>query len=222
MLSELVGVLEPLFFRPSTFADVVEEFAELLAISSGGFALYLMYRAKRVEIASLRRSANVDDLTNLSSRSFFRRAATRRIELSKNNDLPLACVVLDVDDFKPYNDRYGHEAGDRILCCVARVLRESARADDLVARYGDEEFVLLMSRYLEDAVEVADRIRQAVERECSPERDASLSRQITVSLGIAPLTEDTQMLELLIGAAHREMYRANRAGKNRISVMGAP
>ena len=131
-------------------------------------------------------------------------------------------MVLDVDDFKPYNDRYGHEAGDGVLCCVARVLRKSARADDLVARYGGEEFVLLMSSDLEDAVEVADRICQAVERECSPERDASLSRQITVSLGIAPLTEDTQMLELLIGAADREMYRAKRAGKNRISVMEVP
>jgi predicted signal transduction protein with EAL and GGDEF domain len=125
VLSELVGVLEPLFFRPSTSADVVEEFAELLAISSGGFALYLMYRDERMEIASLRRSANVDDLTNLSTRSFFRRAAVQRIELSKNNDLPLACVVLDVDDFKPYNDRYDHEARDRVFaawraCCASR------------------------------------------------------------------------------------------------------
>ena len=131
-------------------------------------------------------------------------------------------LLADLDAFKPINDSYGHEAGDRVLRCVARVLRESARADDLVARYGGEEFVLLMSSDLEDAVEVADRVCQAVERECSPERDASLSRQITVSLGIAPLTEDTQMLELLIGAADREMYRAKRAGKNRISVMEAP
>ena len=78
----------------------------------------------------------MDDLTGLSSRAFFRRAAVRRIELSKNNDLPLSCAVIDVDDFKPYNDRYGHQAGDEALRCVARVLRESARADDLSARYG--------------------------------------------------------------------------------------
>ena len=164
----------------------------------------------------------MDDLTGLSSRAFFRRAAARRIELSKNNDLPLSCAVIDVDDFKPYNDRYGHQAGDEALRCVARVLRESARADDLSARYGGEEFVLLMSSDVEDAVEVAERVRRVVEYECSPERDASLMRQITVSLGIAFLTADTQTLEQLIEAADREMYRAKRAGKNRISVVGSP
>src|SRR5215217_312156 len=74
--SEFVGVLAP-FFRVSTFADVAEEFAELVAISSVGLALYLMNQAEREEIASLRRSANVDELTNLSSRSFFHRAASR-------------------------------------------------------------------------------------------------------------------------------------------------
>jgi len=100
MLSEIVGVFES-FFRPSTVADVAEEVAELLAISSGGFALYLMSRAEREEVSSLRRLANVDDLTGLNSRSFFRRAAARRIELSKNNGLPLACTLIDVDDFKP-------------------------------------------------------------------------------------------------------------------------
>src|SRR4051794_11286567 len=107
------------FFHSSTLVDIAEEFAEFVAISSGAFALYVMRRTEQDEVASLRRSAEVDELTNLSSRSFFRRAAARRIELSKKNDLPLSCIVLDVDDFKPYNDRYGHEAGDEALRCVA-------------------------------------------------------------------------------------------------------
>ncbi len=106
--------------------------------------------------------------------------------------------------------------------CVARVLRESARADDLAARYGGEEFVLLMSSDVEDAVELAERVRRGVEHECSPERDASLDRRITISLGVASLTQDAQTLEQLIEAADREMYRAKRAGKNRVSVIGNP
>src|SRR5215213_6625564 len=61
----------------------------------------------------------------------------------KRNGLPLACAVLDVDNFKSYNDRYGHGSGDEALRCVGRVLRESTRADDVVARYGGEEFVVL-------------------------------------------------------------------------------
>jgi diguanylate cyclase (GGDEF)-like protein len=219
--AELVGVLEA-FLTPSTFADVAEEFAELIAISSGAFALYLIHRGEQEEISALRRSANVDELTNLSSRSFFRRAATRRVELSINNDLPLVCVVLDVDDFKLYNDRYGHEAGDKALRCVGRVLRKSARADDLVARYGGEEFVLLMSGEIEEAVEVAERIREEIERKCAPKSEASLSRTLTVSLGLASLSEDTQTLVQLIEAADKEMYSAKRGGKNRVSFSVRP
>ena len=205
------------FFHTSTFVDIAEEFAEMVAISSGAFALYIMRRAERDEVASLRRSAEVDELTNLSSRSFFRRAAVRRIELSKKNNLPLSCIVVDVDDFKPYNDRYGHMAGDEALRCVAGVLRNSARADDLIARHGGEEFALLMSSAFEDAIEAAERIRGEVERECIPERAANLKRRITVSLGVAPLVGDVKSLEQLIEVADMEMYRAKRAGKNRVS-----
>jgi diguanylate cyclase (GGDEF)-like protein len=221
VLSELAGVLGT-FFRTSTLADMVEEFVELVAISSGGIALYLMSRAEREEISSLRRSANVDDLTGLSSRFFFRRAAARRIELSRANDLPLALIVLDIDEFKPYNDLYGHQAGDVALRCLADVLGTSARADDLVARYGGEEFVLLMSGDLEAALEVAERIRQRVERECAPEHDASLRRRITISLGVVPLTGDNPTLERLVEAADKEMYRAKRAGKNRVFLSEHP
>ena len=205
------------FFHTSTFVDIAEEFAEMVAISSGAFALYIMRRTERDEVASLRRSAEVDDLTNLSSRSFFRRAAARRIELSKKNNLPLSCIVVDVDDFKLYNDRYGHTAGDEALRCVARVLRNSARADDLIARHGGEEFALLMSSDLEDAIEAAERIRGGVEREWIPERGTHLKRRITVSLGVAPLAGEVKSLEQLIEVADMEMYRAKRAGKNRVS-----
>jgi diguanylate cyclase (GGDEF)-like protein len=129
--------------------------------------------------------------------------------------------MLDVDDFNPITATRPDTGS--LLRCVAHALRESARADDLIARYGSEEgFVLLMSSDLEAAVEVAESICQAVERECSPEREASLSRQISVSWGLAPLAEDKQMLELFIGAADREMYRAKRAGKNGYPPRGSP
>jgi len=220
VLSEVGGLVASLLRSMSTFADVAEDFAELLALCSVGLALYLMNRAEREEISALRRSANVDELTNLSSRSFFRRAAARRIELSNKNDLPVTCLMVDIDDFKPYNDRYGHQAGDEALRCVARVLGEASRADDLTTRYGGEESVLLMSSELEDAGEVAERIRERVERECSPEYDASLVRTITISLGVAPLTESVKTLDQLIRTADVEMYRAKQAGKNRVSIVG--
>src|SRR5215212_768779 len=209
------------FSRLSTLKDAAGDCAELLAISAVGLALHQMGRAEKEEISFLRRVANVDNLTGLGSRSFFHRAAGRRIELYRRNGLPLACVVLDVDDFKSYNDRYGHGGGDEALRCVARVLRESARANDLVARYGGEEFVVLMGGNVEDAIKVAERVRERVQFESVTGEEISLGSSLTVSVGVAPLTEDRLSLEELVEAADGELYRAKRAGKNRVAAAGS-
>lgn len=142
------------------------------------------------------------------------------MELYKRNGLPLACAVLDVDDFKSYNDRYGHGNGDEALRCVGRVLRESTRADDVVSRYGGEEFVVLMGGNIEDAIEVAERVRQGVEHESVTENGILLGSVVTVSVGVAALTEDVSSLEQLVEKADDELYRAKRAGKNRVAAAG--
>jgi diguanylate cyclase (GGDEF)-like protein len=208
------------FSRLSTLGDAAADFAELVAICSVGLALHLMSRAENEEVSSLRRAANVDDLTGLGSRSFFHRAAERRIELYKRNGLPLACAVLDVDDFKSYNDRYGHMSGDKALRYLGRVLRESTRADDVVARYGGEEFVVLMGGDVQDAIEVAERVRHRVEFESVTEGEIPLGSSITVSVGVAALTEGVSSLEQLVETADDELYRAKRAGKNRVAAVG--
>jgi diguanylate cyclase (GGDEF)-like protein len=208
------------FSRLSTLEDAAADAAELIAVCLVGLALHQIGRAERKEIASLRRAANVDHLTGLVSRSFFHRAAERRIELYERNGLPLACAVLDVDDFKSYNDRYGHGSGDEVLRCVGRVLRESTRADDVVARYGGEEFVVLMGGSIEDAIEVAERVRRGVEHESVTGNGTPLGSAVTVSVGVAALTEDVSSLEQLVEKADDELYRAKRAGKNRVAAAG--
>jgi len=215
--SEVIGVTAALT-GTSTFTDAAEEFAELVAILAAAVVLHYLGRVEREEISPLRRSADVDELTGLSSRSFFERAAGRRVEQARENGTPLACILLDVDDFKAYNDSHGHGAGDEILRCVARILRESARADDLVGRYGGEEFVLLMNGEVGVAREVAERIRQAVQISCVPQDGNSLERPTTVSLGVVPLSEETKSLDRLIAMADVEMYRSKKTGKNRVSV----
>ena len=162
----------------------------------------------------------MDHLTGLVSRSFFHRAAERRIEIYKRNGLPLACAVLDVDNFKSYNDRYGHGSGDEALRCVGRVLHESTRADDVVARYGGEEFVVLMGGNIEDAIEVAERVRYGIEHESVTANETPLSSSVTVSVGFAALTEDVSSLEQLVQKADDELYRVKRAGKNRVAAAG--
>jgi diguanylate cyclase (GGDEF)-like protein len=128
--------------------------------------------------------------------------------------------VLDLDNFKSHNDSYGHTSGDEALRFVARVLRESTRADDVVARYGGEEFVVLMGGNLEDAVEVAERVRQRVEFESLTDDESPLGRSITVSVGVAVLTDDVSNLDELLETADDELYRAKRAGKNQVAAMG--
>jgi diguanylate cyclase (GGDEF)-like protein len=208
------------FSRLSTLRDAVGDCAELLAVCTLGLALFMIGRAEKEEVTFLRRAANVDDLTGLRSRSYFRRAAARRMDLYRTNGLSLACAVLDVDDFKSYNDRYGHASGDKALRCVGRVLRESARADDLVARYGGEEFVVLMGGDVEDAIKVAERVRERVQLESVTGDEISLGSSLTVSVGVAPLTKDTSSLEELVEAADGELYRAKRTGKNRVAALG--
>lgn len=219
VVSELVGVVVP-FFRESALIFVLEELVELVLIIFGAVVLYFVGYAELKEIAPLRRSAEADDLTGLSNRSYFSRVAKRRIEFSQANNLPLTCIALDVDDFKEYNDRNGHGAGDEALRSVARVLRQSARADDLAVRHGGEEFVLLMGGDLEDALDVAERVRQRVTDEFTPEDEASLHGNLTVSVGVASLDDETRTLDRLLEAADREMYRSKRLGKNQVSVAG--
>jgi diguanylate cyclase (GGDEF)-like protein len=221
VISELVGVLA-VFFRSSTLTDVAEDLLAFIVLSSVALGLHFLGRVEKEEISSLRYLAEVDELTGLNSRSFFYRAAVRRLELSEANGLPLACILFDIDNFKDYNDRYGHGAGDRALRCVAKVVHESLRADDIAARYGGEEFVLLISGDLHVAVEVAERLRYRIEVECTPEYDASLHDNITVSLGIATLASGTHILDDLLEAADAAMYRSKRLGKNRFSVAGRP
>jgi len=221
LAAQILALVETVF-APATSLTVtlLEDFAEVFVIVLAALAAVILYRSERQDIASLRRAADLDELTALSSRAFFRRAAKRRLTLSQENGLPLACIVLDIDDFKPYNDAFGHETGDRALVCVARAMQDLARADDLTARQGGEEFVVLMNGSLQDAVTVAERIRLRVEEACSPGRDEGLLRQITVSLGVARLSDKANTLEGLLDAADQEMYRAKRAGKNRAFAAG--
>jgi diguanylate cyclase (GGDEF)-like protein len=208
------------FSRVSTFKDVGGAVAELVAVCSVGLAVRLLDRAEKEEVSPLRRQANTDGLTGLANREFFHRAAQRRMELYERNGLPLACAILDVDDFKFYNDTYGHEGGDAVLRCLASVLGECTRADDLVARYGGDEFVMLLGGSPEDAIKVAERVRQKVESECVPREEASSGGSLTVSVGVASLDEDTVILQQLMRAADEELYRAKAEGKDRVAVAG--
>jgi len=167
---------------------------------------------------SIRRLASLDALTLLYNQAHFRRAAGRRIEQSQQTDLGLTMILLDIDNFKDYNDRFGPQAGDAALRYIADILQETLRADDLLARYGSDEFAILMTGRQEAAAATAERIRAIVETHCSPRQNPDLRQLLTASFGVAVFPAPPSPLDEFIERAQQAVQQAKEAGKNRVSV----
>lgn len=196
--------------------ELVKEVTELGVLSSIACGIFFLNKSEQLEVAKLRRSAFQDGLTELYNQAFFRQAAQQKFGDAQKNYLPLSLIILDIDDFKSYNDDFGHEAGNIALKNCAAELRRLTRAGDLVARYGGEEFIILVDADLDAALMLAERICQGIATSCQPKYSQGLKRQITVSVGLASLNEKMETLEHLIETADTELYRAKLAGKNRV------
>lgn len=160
--------------------------------------------------------ALVDSLTNVLNRNAYNMKITQMIrEFSQTKD-HFCLLVLDIDNFKKFNDTYGHKAGDRVLRSVAASVQDSLRASDLVFRYGGEEFVVILNSIQSDmAFKLAEKIRKGVEKEYFVDKDQKL--KVTISLGVACVKEDESELELF-ERADKAMYVAKRKGRNQVEV----
>jgi len=170
----------------------------------------------------LRRMATVDGLTNLMNRRSFMEQLSREFKRARRYHNNLALIMADIDDFKSFNDTFGHLRGDQILATIGSVLKMNVREVDMPARYGGEEFtVILPEANLEQGYIVAEKIRQAVE---SYPFKFNLKKiptgRISVSLGISTLTSKVDNITELINHADMAMYRAKREGKNRTATYG--
>jgi diguanylate cyclase (GGDEF)-like protein len=160
------------------------------------------------------RNAHTDALTGLGNRHWMRAMFEREVIRALHSDQALCLMMIDVDNFKVFNDQYGHIAGDRVLVAVADALREYLRPTDLIARFGGDEFaVLLPDVQITQARQTAERIRQQI-GELSP---PSLVTAITVSIGIADRTSRDDVATL-VQRADAAMYDAKEAGRNRVAV----
>lgn len=184
------------------------------AIVGGSFAFLLLHR-DRVE-AEMRRLATTDGLTGLLNRRAFMDQAERELARARRMAVPYAVLMMDLDHFKRVNDAHGHQAGDRVLADFARRLEACLRAEDLLGRYGGEEFcAILPGTTPERALEIGERIRAAV---LDPAL-GGLAKPVSVSVGVAvcQASDPSVTLDHAISRADVALYDAKRHGRNRVA-----
>jgi diguanylate cyclase (GGDEF)-like protein len=161
--------------------------------------------------------SQTDALTGLANRRAFDLRLAEEVSRAVRHGMPLALLLVDVDHFKRYNDRYGHPAGDECLRRVAAVLREHGRRPtDLVARIGGEEFALLMPHEdVAGAFALAQSCVRAVDGAGIPHDASPLTGFVTISVGVAALRDGVSSAAALLGAADAALYAAKERGRHR-------
>lgn len=191
---------------------IKEEDKEKFYILLNQFLLVL----KRVRLyAKIEELSITDSLTGLFLRRYLQERLEQEINRCDKFGLNFVFLMLDLDHFKSYNDRYGHLVGDVLLSAVAKIIKEHVRQIDTVARYGGEEFsVILPSTDREEARYVSLRLRQEIEKKHIRAYDEDL--QITVSIGASLFPKDAKDTEDLINKADEALYHAKQTGRNRV------
>ncbi|AEA66310.1 Sensory box/GGDEF family protein [Pseudomonas brassicacearum] len=170
---------------------------------------------KKLLESELQRLATTDVLTQSSNRRHFFECAHREFEQARLQGMPMAFLLLDIDDFKVINDTYGHQEGDTVLQRIAESGRSVLRRGDLFGRIGGEEFAAVFPGCAPDmALQVAERLQREIQRLAF--RSGERGFGITVSQGLTGITADDQSLDSLFARADAAMYEAKRQGKNRI------
>ncbi|GAB6138485.1 sensor domain-containing diguanylate cyclase [Halanaerobaculum tunisiense] len=162
--------------------------------------------------------ANEDGLTKLYNHSFFQERLGEELEKSSRHNRDLSLLMLDIDNFKDFNDLYGHQAGDKVLKEIAKLLKENVRIADVVARYGGEEFVIILPETdNQGAYEMGQRINQLVRNNIIKYNGLELT--VTTSIGGATY-QPNQSPKDLISQADQALYKAKSSGKDRIYIIG--
>lgn len=188
----------------------------------GWSVLWADITAQQRLMGELRRDAETDIVTGVANRRAFEGASRRAMERARQNQQPLAVLLVDVDHFKRINDRFGHGAGDHVLETIAERARRCLRKQDLLCRYGGDEFaVLLPETTQEGACEVAERIRTAIASQ--PVLCNQQSAKLTVTIGGAACqaTAGVEVTEVL-AAADGALYSAKESGRNRVTLRQFP
>ena len=194
----------------------------VIAITMWNFYYYFLTSARlEMELSQsheeLTQRANTDYLTKLYNRQYFMEFGMMEFERSKREKQTCAILFIDADNLKKINDQFGHEAGDKAVQHIAQILKNEVRPYDVAARFGGDEFVMLICNVTrEQAAQIAERIRITTEQTSSSTGQHTLP--IRLSLGVATLASQDTNLDQLLRRADTALYQAKNDGRNRVAV----
>lgn len=207
---EKVGVVSVYSWKELFFNESDLEFLQTLANQMG----IAIVNARLFQ--QTQKMACTDGLTGLYDHNHFLKSLSRMMSKSSDKNLNISLIMVDLDDFKYYNDRFGHTVGDIILKETAEILRQNVRNNDIIARYGGDEFVvILVQAGKEKAFKIAERIRRKISQASFEDSESGCSFGVTASIGIATFPEDAVTAKSLIDSADKAMYRVKRLVKNK-------
>ncbi|KJQ41037.1 GGDEF domain-containing protein [Enterobacter bugandensis] len=199
-------------------ARLFETVATLIIIFVLLYDVFRLYRDSHLKYQQSYQNSIRDPLTRLYNRSYFYESLNQALGIAKPNR-PVSVIVSDLDRFKRINDNYGHLQGDKVLQFVANLLMDSVRPQDIAARIGGEEFVLMLANTsAEDAYQVAERIRLKLSGFDKISSEGQLPEPITISMGVFTATSSSVSAEACVESADKAMYEAKETGRNRVVV----
>lgn len=220
----LLGLLASLpmvaihFFQASEASAYASAFLFLMVNAAGVMLLHDLLSNERERIArfrTLQEDASLDPLTRLSNRRSFLSRATAALDLLSRSQGSFAVMMIDVDHFKTVNDTHGHDVGDGVLIAIAQTISKSVRQSDIVARFGGEEFaILLPGAGPDNAKSLGEAVRLAIQQSASGSNEMQVP--VTVSIGVAAGSAGRTALDSALRHADGALYSAKRNGRNRV------
>jgi diguanylate cyclase (GGDEF)-like protein len=200
---------------PTTFDELTDE----VALTLQAHLHNALGNARKYD--AIRRQVVTDHLTRLYNRRYFMNRAGEELERSLHNQAPMSIVMIDIDNFKAFNDNFGHSTGDRVLQAVATIMQNAVRTSDICARHGGEEFVMLLPNTPGDnAIFLAERVRKTLGDTRYTGLGLPSHANITISAGVATCPRDATTVEELLDLADKALYRAKAAGRDMVCQYG--
>lgn len=215
LLSLVVSNVPDGMFRIALFIAVL-----VPTLVAGPVAIVLLRLLQELNLARAlaQTLANTDALTGALNRRCFMERGHQEVARAGTRGGPVSVLLMDIDDFKQINDQFGHSTGDAVLQMFAKQCMASLRPQDMLARWGGEEFVaLLPATAPADAMRLSNRLCQAIAQARSADTNGALTR-VTVSIGVASSLDGPVALDALLSRADAAMYEAKRSGKNRVKL----